>query len=80
MNCSAACSSPSRRKVEKRLPIRVVLALAAPVLAFVFLASRSPTIRILDEAIMDEGRRFRVKLARQYENLPFHYTGEVILV
>lgn len=58
----------------------MVPGLAAAALAFVFLASCSPTTLELDEAIMYEGRQSRVKRVRYYENLPFHYTGEVFRV
>jgi hypothetical protein len=45
-----------------------------------FLASCSPTTRKLDEAPIYEGPQFRIKLVRYYEDLPWHYTGEVFRV
>jgi len=54
--------------------------LLAAGLACIFLVSCSPTTRKLDEAPMYEGPQFRIKLVRYYENLPWHYTGEVFRV
>src|SRR5688572_33151381 len=36
--------------------------------------------RKLDETRFYDGPQFRLKLVRYYENLPFHYTGEVFRV
>ena len=36
--------------------------------------------RKLDETLFYEGPQFKLKLVRYYENLPFHYTGEVFRV
>lgn len=37
-------------------------------------------LRRLDEAVLYEGPQFKLKVVRYYENLPFHYTGEVFSV
>lgn len=50
------------------------------VMAGIFLASCGRTPGKLDEAIFYDGLHFRLKLARYYENLPLHYTGEVFRV
>jgi len=42
--------------------------------------SCGPTTRKLDEAVLYQGPAFKLKLARYYENLPLHYTGEVFRV
>lgn len=49
-------------------------------LALVFLIACSPSTRKLDEAVIYEGPQFTLKLVRYFENLPFHYTGEVFRV
>jgi hypothetical protein len=43
-------------------------------------AACSGGARKLDEAVFYDGPAFRLKLVRYYENLPFHYTGEVYRV
>jgi hypothetical protein len=58
----------------------VLLELATLALVFTSLIACSPTTRKLDEATIHEGPHFRLKLVRYYENLPFHYTGEVFRV
>lgn len=60
--------------------IQAVLKLATVTLAFTSLLACSSGTRKLDEATIYEGPRFRLKLVRYYENLPFHYTGEVFRV
>ena len=50
------------------------------ILAFVFLFACSPSTRKLDEAMIYEGPQMRLKLVRYFEDLPFHYTGEVFCV
>ena len=50
------------------------------ILACVFLFACSPSTRKLDEAMIYEGPQFRLKLVRYFEDLPFHYTGEVFRV
>jgi hypothetical protein len=44
------------------------------------LASCAGGTRKLDEAVFYDGPEFKLKLVRYYENLPFHYTGEVYRV
>lgn len=60
--------------------MRVALKLAAGTMAFAFLLACSATTRKLDEATIYQGPQFRLKLVRYFENLPFHYTGEVFTV
>lgn len=60
--------------------IRGLLRLACVIFAFLFLFACSPSPRKLDEALIYEGRQFRLKLVRYFENLPLHYTGEVFRV
>src|SRR5688500_3715679 len=43
-------------------------------------AACSGGARKLDEAVFYDGPAFRLKLVRYYENLPFHYTGEIYRV
>ncbi len=45
-----------------------------------WLLSCSPSTRKLDEAIVYEGPQFELKVVRYYENLPFHFVGEVFSV
>jgi hypothetical protein len=54
----------------------VVLALAAAAAV----SGCRPGTRKLDETLFHDGPQFKLKLARYYENLPFHYTGEVFRV
>jgi hypothetical protein len=44
------------------------------------LASCAGGTRQLDEAVFYDGPEFKLKLVRYYENLPFHYVGEVYRV
>jgi hypothetical protein len=44
------------------------------------LASCGGGTRKLDEAVFYDGPQFKLKLVRYYENLPFHYVGEVYRV
>lgn len=44
------------------------------------LIASAQSTRKLDEIVFYEGPRFKLKLVRYYENLPFHYTGEVFRV
>lgn len=60
--------------------MRVVLKLATVTLVLTSVLACSPTTRKLDEATIYEGPHFRLKLVRYFENLPFHYTGEVFRV
>lgn len=60
--------------------MRPVLKLAAVTLVSTSLLACSPETRKLDEASIYEGPHFRLKLVRYFENLPFHYTGEVFRV
>lgn len=66
--------------VRNQLSIAMVLRLVAVTLACIHLTSCSPSTRKLDEAMIYEDPHFRVKLVRYYENLLFHYTGEVFRV
>ena len=59
---------------------RVVLKLATVTLVFTSLLACNTTPRKLDEVMFYAGPHFRLKLARYFENLPFHYTGEVFRV
>ncbi|HEX4859064.1 MAG TPA: hypothetical protein VFV17_08595 [Usitatibacteraceae bacterium] len=52
----------------------------AVLLASTLLGACNPSTHKLDEAPIHDGPLFRVKLVRYYENLPFHYTGEVFRV
>ncbi len=49
-------------------------------LALTWLVSCSPSTRKLDEASLYEGPQFKLKIVRYYENLPFHFVGEVFSV
>lgn len=51
-----------------------------PALITYTLSECRPSLRKLDEALFYDGPRFRLKLARYYENLPLHYTGEIFVV
>jgi hypothetical protein len=64
----------------KQLSIRGLLRLTGGMLALAFLFACSPSTRKLDEAVFYEGPQFRLKLVRYFEDLPFHYTGEVFRV
>ena len=44
------------------------------------LASCGGGTRKLDEVVFHDGPEFKLKLVRYYENLPFHYVGEVFRV
>ena len=66
--------------MRNQLSIRRLLGLPVGILAFVFLFACSPSTRKLDEAMFYEGPQFRLKLVRYFEDLPFHYTGEVFRV
>lgn len=55
------------------MPAAVATALASA-------AACGPAGGKLDEATFYEGRHFRLKLVRYFENLPLHYTGEVFRV
>lgn len=59
--------------------MRALPAIAAAVAA-ASLCACGPSTRRLDEAAMYQGPQLRLKLVRYYENLPFHYTGEVFRV
>lgn len=61
-------------------PLRAALELGAATLVLTSLLACSPTARKLDEATIYEGPHFRLKLVRYFENLPFHYQGEVFRV
>ena len=54
----------------------VLLALVAALLV----SACSSRPRKLDETLFYDGPQFKLKLVRYYENLPFHYTGEVFRV
>jgi hypothetical protein len=45
-----------------------------------FLTSCGGGTRKLDEVVFYDGPQFKLKLARYYENIPLHYTGEVYRV
>lgn len=44
------------------------------------LAGCRPSMRRLDEALIHGGPKLRLKVVRYYENLPFHFSGEIGVV
>jgi len=48
--------------------------------ASLWLVACSASTKKLDEAILYEGPQFKLKVVRYYENLPFHFVGEVFSV
>lgn len=64
--------------------IRSTQAIAGAVLIAIlmslFLIACTTSTEKLDEAFIYEGPQFKLKLVRYYENLPFHYVGEVFNV
>lgn len=57
--------------------MRILIVLAP---AIICLAACASSVEKLDEAFIYEGPQFKLKLVRYYENLPFHYVGEVFNV
>jgi len=57
-----------------------MLYLAVVALTATALSSCTVSARKLDEVFMYKGPQFRVKLARYYEDYPWHYTGETFKV
>lgn len=60
--------------------MKIISLIAITALAATLLASSNQHIKKLDEVTFYEGPQFKLKLVRYYENLPFHYTGEVFRV
>lgn len=54
--------------------------IALSIFVCIFLLSCGSGTKKLDEAYIYKGPHFQIKLVRYYENLPFHYTGEVFNV
>jgi hypothetical protein len=50
------------------------------VLGLAWLLACGASTRKLDEASLYEGPQFKLKVARYYQNLPFHFVGEVFSV
>lgn len=65
---------------RRRSVRRLLSGLGSALLASTCLSGCEGATRKLDEAAVYGGPQFRLKVVRYYENLPFHYTGEVFRV